>query len=39
MVFNGSNTYVTLPGGVANSSNLKISALVDWNGGSNWQLR
>jgi autotransporter-associated beta strand protein len=34
---NGTNAYVTLPNGVANSSNITISAIVKWNGGKAWQ--
>ncbi len=34
---NGSNAYVSLPSDVVNSSAITISALVNWNGGNNWQ--
>ncbi len=34
---NGTNSYVTLPSGVANGSAITISALVNWNGGNAWQ--
>jgi autotransporter-associated beta strand protein len=34
---NGTNAYVTLPSGVASSSDITISALVKWNGGNAWQ--
>ena len=34
---NGANDYVTLPSGVANSSNITISAYVKWDGGNAWQ--
>jgi autotransporter-associated beta strand protein len=33
----GVNDYVTLPSGVASSSDITVSALVKWNGGSAWQ--
>ena len=33
----GVNDYVQLPSGVANSTDITISAWVNWNGGADWQ--
>ena len=35
--FNGTSNYVQMPSGVANSSDITITAQVKWNGGSTWQ--
>jgi hypothetical protein len=35
--FDGVNDYVQLPSGVASSSDITISAWVNWNGGADWQ--
>ena len=37
LILNGTSTYAQLPSGVANSSAITVSALVYWNGGSDWQ--
>ncbi|MBN2063856.1 MAG: hypothetical protein JW745_03560 [Sedimentisphaerales bacterium] len=37
LAFNGSNTSVTLPTGVADGEDLTVAAWVYWNGGSSWQ--
>jgi autotransporter-associated beta strand protein len=35
--FDGVDDFVTLPNGVANSSDITVSALVKWSGGNAWQ--
>jgi autotransporter-associated beta strand protein len=37
MVFDGSNTKVTLPPNVANSTAFTFAAWINWSGGANWQ--
>ncbi len=37
LAFNGSNTSVTLPSGVADGEDLTVAAWVYWNGGNSWQ--
>jgi hypothetical protein len=33
----GTNDYVTLPGGVADAVDITVAAWVNWDGGGNWQ--
>jgi autotransporter-associated beta strand protein len=37
IVFDGSNTVVTLPPNVANNNAFSFAAWINWNGGGNWQ--
>jgi autotransporter-associated beta strand protein len=37
MVFDGSNTKVTLPPNIASGSAFTFAAWINWNGGGNWQ--
>ncbi|HEX5223243.1 MAG TPA: LamG-like jellyroll fold domain-containing protein [Verrucomicrobiae bacterium] len=37
LVFDGANTYVTLPPNIANNNAFTFAAWIQWNGGANWQ--
>lgn len=37
LVFDGANSYVTLPPNVANNNAFSFAAWIKWNGGANWQ--